>query len=64
MQAPTLLIYGGESRPFKPGTLNDTGRWVEGPLTLHTLPGVGHGPHTEAPEVVTPLILDWLSTPR
>ncbi len=64
VQAPTLLIYGEESRPFKPGTLNDTWRWVEGPLTLHTLPGVGHGPHTEAPEVVTPLILDWLSPPR
>ena len=60
VEAPTLLIYGEESGPFKPETLNDIWRWVEGSLTLEVLPGVGHGPHTEVPEIVTPRILEWL----
>ena len=60
VEVPTLLIYGEESGPFKPETLNDIWRWVEGSLTLDVLPGVGHGPHTEVPEIVTPRILEWL----
>ncbi len=60
VEAPTLLIYGEESGPFKPETLNDIWRWVEGSLTLEVLPGVGHGPHTQVPEIVTPRILEWL----
>ena len=60
VQAPTLLIYGQDSGPFKPETLNETWRWVDGPLTLHVLPGVGHEPHTQVPEFVTPTILEWL----
>lgn len=60
VQAPTLLIYGEDSGPFKPPTLNETWGWVDGPLTLHVLPGVGHGPHTQVPEIVTPTILEWL----
>ena len=37
---------------------------VEGDLTNHVLPGVGHGPHTKVPEFVTPCILEWLETSR
>lgn len=60
VEVPTLLIYGEESGPFKPETLNDVWQWVEGPLTIEVLPGVGHGPHTQVPEIVTPRILEWL----
>lgn len=60
VQAPTLLIYGRESGPFKPATLDGIWRRVDGPLTLRVLPGIGHGPHTQAPEIVTPAILAWL----
>lgn len=60
VEAPTLLIYGRESGPFKPETLDGMWRWVDGPLTVRVLPGVGHGPHTQAPEIVTPAILQWL----
>ena len=56
VQAPTLLIYGRDSGPFKPETLDGIWRWVDGPLTLRILPGVGHGPHTQVPEIVTPAI--------
>ena len=61
VEAPTLLIYGEDSGPFKPETLNDMWRWVQGPLTVDILPGVGHGPHTQVPEVVTPRIIEWLN---
>ncbi len=60
VQAPTLLIYGKDSGPFKNATLNGMWQWVDGDLTVRVLPGVGHGPHTEAPEIVTPLIIEWL----
>ena len=60
VQAPTLLVYGKDSRAFLPATVNDTWRWVDAPLTLMVLPGIGHGPHTQAPEIVTPAILEWL----
>ena len=62
VQAPMLLIYGEESGPFKPQTLNDTWRWVDGPLTVEVLPEVGHGPHTQVPEIVTPRIMQWLAS--
>ena len=64
VQAPTLLIYGEDSAPFKPATLNDTWRWVDNELTVQVLTGVGHGPHTEVPEIVTPRMLDWLEATR
>jgi pimeloyl-ACP methyl ester carboxylesterase len=57
-----LLIYGEESGPFKPQTLNDMWHWVDGPLTVEVLPEVGHGPHTEVPEIVTPRIMQWLAS--
>ena len=61
VEAPTLVIYGDADGAFLPGTLNDIWQWVDGDLTLHVLPGVGHGPHTEVPEVVTPQIVEWLT---
>ena len=64
VKAPTLFIYGKESRPFRNETLNDMWKWVEGPLTIHVLPEVGHGPHTQVPEFVTPRIMQWLETGR
>jgi pimeloyl-ACP methyl ester carboxylesterase len=64
VQAPTLMIYGASSGTFLPGTLNDLWRWVDKDLTLQVLPGVGNAPHTEVPEVVTPLIMEWLARPN
>ena len=64
VMAPTLFIYGKDSGPFLNPTLNDMWEWVEGPLTIHVLPGVGHGPHTQVPEIVTPRIMEWLKTGR
>lgn len=60
VKAPTLFMYGKNAGPFVPATLNDMWDWVDGPLTIQVLPGVGHGPHTEAPEIVTPRMMQWL----
>ena len=60
VKAPTLFVYGKNNRVFLGPNLNDMWEWVEGPLTIRVLPGVGHGPHTEAPEIVTPMIMQWL----
>ncbi len=62
--APTLLLYGKNSPPFMNATLNDMWEWVDAPLTIHVLPGVGHGPHREVPEIVTPRVMEWLETGR
>ncbi len=62
--APTLLIVGDMSPFFTPPTLKDTWEWVDAQLTIQVLPGVGHGPHREAPEFVTPRVLEWLETGR
>lgn len=64
VQAPTLLIYGKQSPFFLNATLNDMWEWVDAPLTIHVLPGVGHGPHREAPELVTRRMMEWLGTGR
>ena len=60
VQAPTLFIYGKASGPFKNPTLNDMWEWVEGDLTIQVLEGVGHDPHSAVPELVTPLMVEWL----
>ncbi len=62
--APTLLLVGNMSPFFTPPTLNDMWEWVDAPLTIQVLPGVGHGPHREAPEIVTPRVMEWLETGR
>ena len=64
VQAPTLLIYGKNSPFFLNATLNDMWQWVDASLTIQVLPGVGHGPHREAPEFVTPRVMQWLETGR
>ena len=64
VKAPTLFIYGKKNGIFLGPNLNDMWEWVEAPLTIQTLPGVGYGPHVEAPEVVTASILQWLDALR
>lgn len=64
VKAPTLSIYGKDEQFFLNPTLNDTREWIDAPLTLQILPGVNHGLHKEAPEFVTPRIMEWLETGR
>ena len=64
VKAPTLLIVGKNPPFFQSDTLIDMWAWVDAPLTIQMLPGVGHGPHREAPEIVTPRVMEWLETGR
>lgn len=61
VKSPTLVVYGREDVPLVVSGLNDLWNWVDSELTLLVVPGAGHGPHVEAPEFVTPRIMDWLA---
>ena len=61
---PRCSSTGRAGRSFLNPAVNGMWDWVDGPLTIHVLPGVGHGPHREIPEFVTPRIMEWLETGR
>ena len=60
VQSPTLVIHGEEDGILLLGGLNDLWTRIDSDLTLYVLPEVGHGPHTQVPEFVTPRIMTWL----
>lgn len=62
VKAPTLFIYGKKNSIFLGENLNGMWDWVEGPLTIQTIPGAGHAVHTEAPEVVTSTMMRWFES--
>ncbi len=60
---PMLVIWGADD-PWTPVSggrifqeLNESGQ----PMEFVSIPNTGHCPHDERPEVVNPLILNWLS---
>ena len=63
VQHPMLVIWGADD-PWTPVAggrifqeLSDSGK----PIKFISIPNTGHCPHDERPDVVNPLILDWLS---
>jgi pimeloyl-ACP methyl ester carboxylesterase len=60
VKAPVLLFHGLKDRALLPGALNDTWQWVEGELTIVTIPGAGHWSHWDAADMVTRRIAGWL----
>jgi len=61
VKCPVLLIHGLKDQYLLPGALNDTWKWVEGELTLVTLPNAGHFVHRDAADVVTRKMVRWLT---
>jgi pimeloyl-ACP methyl ester carboxylesterase len=68
IQQPLLVLWG-EDDPWTPIKGADIYRELsaadeEGSptVTFHAIANTGHCPHDERPEVVNPLILDWLHT--
>jgi pimeloyl-ACP methyl ester carboxylesterase len=68
IQQPLLVLWG-EDDPWTPIKGADIYRELsaadeEGSptVTFHAIANTGHCPHDERPEVVNPLILDWLQT--
>jgi pimeloyl-ACP methyl ester carboxylesterase len=67
VRCPVLMIHGLDDLWLLPETLNDTWRYLEGDLTLVTVPGAGHWVHVGpvqgqgAPERVTQCMVSWLT---
>jgi len=60
VRGPVLMVHGLKDQALLPETLNDTWRWIEGDLTLTTVPGAGHFVQHDAPDLVRRAILSWL----
>ena len=63
-----LLVLWGENDPWTPIKGADIYRQLAeevarpGLVTFHSIPNTGHCPHDERPEVVNPLLVDWVGT--
>lgn len=57
---PTLQLQGLLDTCVLPATAKGSGEYVGAPYTWRALPGVGHFPHQETPEVFNAELLSWL----
>ncbi len=64
VQAPVLIIHGLDDPFLLAAGHNSTWDWVDAPVTLVTVPGVGHFIHQDASSLVTHTIEQWLSNQR
>lgn len=60
VKCPVLLIHGLGDTALLPGALNDTWKWIDGELTLETIPKAGHWVHHDAKDAVNRRLLRWL----
>ncbi|WP_310620565.1 alpha/beta fold hydrolase [Flexibacterium corallicola] len=60
--SPTLVIHGLEDPYALPSGLNGLWQWVNAPLTLKTLPNVGHFVQQDAPDELTKILSVWLES--
>lgn len=61
IQMPVLQFHGMNDTALLPDSLNDTWKELDQDWTLVTVPGAGHWPHHDKPEVVTNMIRAWLA---
>ena len=54
---PTLQLHGELDGCLLPGSATGSDAWVDAPYELRVLPGVGHFPHQEAPELVSDALI-------
>jgi pimeloyl-ACP methyl ester carboxylesterase len=57
--APTLQLHGTLDPCVLADTARGSGRYVAGAYEFRELPGIGHFPHEEAPDLVTDAIARW-----
>ena len=60
VQGPVLLIHGLDDQYLLKDALAGTWDWIDGDLTLLTIPGVGHFVQHEAADLVTRTLRAWL----
>jgi pimeloyl-ACP methyl ester carboxylesterase len=59
VRVPTLHLHGGLDRVVRPAAAQGSGLYVSWPYEWRVIPGVGHFPHREAPDLVAGEILRW-----
>jgi pimeloyl-ACP methyl ester carboxylesterase len=59
---PALLLQGAGDEYATAGHLAEIAARLGGPVRTELLPGCGHAPHHDAPEVVTDLFARWISS--
>ncbi len=64
LKMPVLLIHGLDDKALLPGALNRTWEWLDGDLTLVTIPGAGHFVHHDKPSLVSRTLKMWLLRDR
>jgi pimeloyl-ACP methyl ester carboxylesterase len=60
VKAPVLVIHGLNDTALLASGLNGTWEWVEGPLTIVTVPCAGHWVQSDASELVSSTMRSWL----
>jgi pimeloyl-ACP methyl ester carboxylesterase len=60
---PLLAIFGAEDQIYDPQAAIARYRQVPGAQT-HLIPGAGHSPNVEKPNLVAPLILAFATPPK
>jgi pimeloyl-ACP methyl ester carboxylesterase len=60
LQCPVWIIWGQDD-PWEPVVLGRSFTTYAAVRAMEELPGVGHCPQDEAPELVNPLVLGWLA---
>ncbi|HVT20593.1 MAG TPA: alpha/beta hydrolase [Mycobacteriales bacterium] len=63
ISAPTLQLHGELDPCVLSSTAQGSGRYVDGDYRWRELPGLGHFPHQEDPDLVTSELLAWLGPP-
>lgn len=64
VKAPVLILHGLDDPFLLPAGHNSTWDFVDGPITLITVPHVGHFIHQDAADLVTRTIYQWLRERR
>ena len=64
LKIPALLIHGLDDKALLHGALNRTWEWLDGDLTLVTIPGAGHFVHHDKPVLVSRTLKMWLLRDR
>jgi pimeloyl-ACP methyl ester carboxylesterase len=64
LKMPVLLIHGLDDKALLHGALNRTWEWLDGDLTLVTIPGAGHFVHHDKPVLVSRTLKMWLLRDR
>jgi pimeloyl-ACP methyl ester carboxylesterase len=62
IKCPVLMFHGLKDTALLSGALDGTWNWIDGDLTLITIPGASHFVQQDAADLVTKNMVTWLTT--